>query len=98
VLQQKGRVLLPRFKDGSKPDWVAPFVDEHRKMMGDGRKGAHDDQIDVCAHAINAMLDSQAVEMLLPNVAMRDSNSRFVVIDRDDDEDQVQRKIRSFVA
>lgn len=44
TLMQQGRVKLPRGKDGKSPDWVAPFIDEHRKMMGDGRKGRYDDQ------------------------------------------------------
>lgn len=95
VMQQKGRVFLPRNADGSKPAWVEGFIDEHRKMMGDGRKGRHDDQIDVCAHAINAMLDAQMVEMLVPNVALAAAGHQFVVIDADDEPEE--RLVKSFV-
>ncbi len=97
VLQQKGRVFLPRFADGSKPDWVKAFVEEHRKMMGDGRKGRHDDQIDVCAHAVNAMIDSSLVEMLMPHVGLKASNHRFVLIDPDADEPMERELAKSFV-
>ena len=47
-LQQRGHVLLPRRPDGSSPEWVQPFVAEHKMMMPDGRGPRHDDQLDAC--------------------------------------------------
>ena len=57
-LQQTGRVRLPRRRDGTSPDWVQPFVDEHKVQMPDGRGPRHDDQIDTVAYA-----DQRAVHL-----------------------------------
>ena len=55
--QQKGNVYLPF---ASSVDWdVKAFIDEHAKMMGDGRRPRHDDQIDTAAYA---MLDLIGLE------------------------------------
>jgi len=80
TLQQAGKVRLPRYTDGTSPEWVAGFIDEHRKMMGDGRRGRHDDQIDVVAHAINDMLDAGPVELLNPDIylARSERTNRFI--------------------
>lgn len=64
MLQQRGKVYLPRFPDGTEPEWVPEFRREHRLMMGDGRKGRHDDQIDAVAHGINDMLDAEPVQLV----------------------------------
>ncbi len=97
VIQQQGRSLLPRRLIGTdpvtgaelweSPDWVPGFIDEHKKMMGDGRKGAHDDQIDVVAHAVNDMLDSEMVEIVVPGVAMHTTGGAGQIVVYDDDED-----------
>jgi predicted phage terminase large subunit-like protein len=64
LLQQAGRLKLPRNRaDGSPVAWVPAFIDELRKMMGDGRKGRHDDQIDTTAYAVNDMLDENITYM-----------------------------------
>lgn len=49
--QNKANVWLP---DGA--PWLAEWVDEHKKMMGDGRRPRHDDQIDTMAYAVNHLL------------------------------------------
>lgn len=63
LLQQSMRLKLPRRADGTSPEWVAGYIDELRKMMGDGRKGRHDDQIDTTAYAVNDMLDESVTYM-----------------------------------
>lgn len=49
--QNKRNVYLP---EGA--PWLAEWIDEHKKMMGDGRRPRHDDQIDTAAHAVNYLL------------------------------------------
>jgi predicted phage terminase large subunit-like protein len=71
TLQQRGVVHLPRDSQGNSPPWVKPFIKEHRKMMGDGRRGRHDDMIDVIAHAINDMIPIGNTEMLDPDLRLR---------------------------
>lgn len=78
TLQNRGAVLLPRSKDGSSPEWVRPFVKEHRKMMGDGRRGRHDDMIDVIAHAINDMIPASGAFLLDPNLRMNNVTGSVV--------------------
>jgi predicted phage terminase large subunit-like protein len=65
-LQQTGRVRLPRRRDGISPDWVQPFVDEHKMQMPDGRGPRHDDQIDTVAYAVSELYGSGPVELLDP--------------------------------
>jgi len=62
--QNKRRVFLPR---PGTVDWdVKAFIEEHRKMMGDGRRPKHDDQIDTAAYAVLEMLGSGVVDMWIP--------------------------------
>lgn len=63
--QHKRRVFLPR--PGTVSWDVKAFIEEHRKMMGDGRRPKHDDQIDTAAYAILELLGSGAVDMWVPN-------------------------------
>jgi predicted phage terminase large subunit-like protein len=49
--QNKQNVWLP--KDAP---WLAEWIDEHKRMMGDGRRPRHDDQIDTMAYAVNYLL------------------------------------------
>ena len=65
-LQQTGRVRLPRRRDGTSPEWVQPFVDEHKMQMPDGRGPRHDDQIDTVAYAVNELYGTGPVELLDP--------------------------------
>ena len=65
-LQQRGHILLPRRPDGSSPDWVQPFIAEHKMMMPDGRGPRHDDQIDAVALAVNDLYDMGPIEILDP--------------------------------
>jgi predicted phage terminase large subunit-like protein len=65
--QQASKVLLPRFDDGTHPTWVAPFIDEHKQQMPDGRGPRHDDQIDAVAYAVLEMLDAGPVQLADPN-------------------------------
>jgi predicted phage terminase large subunit-like protein len=62
--QQQNLVRLPRFADGSSPEWVPKFIEEHRQQMADGRGPKHDDQIDTCAYAVLEMMDRGVVEIL----------------------------------
>jgi phage terminase large subunit-like protein len=71
-LQQTGRLRLPRrwvidedHPGGHwwSPAWVQPYIEEHAQMMGDGRSGRHDDQIDITAYAINDMWTGGVVIM-----------------------------------
>ena len=78
VLQKRGDVLLPRYADGTHPEWVKPFIAEHRKMMGDGRRGRHDDMIDVVAHAINDMIGAGAMQLLDPNIRRVHRNGQVI--------------------
>lgn len=67
--QNKRRVFLPR-KD--KATWdVKGFIEEHRKMMGDGRRPRHDDQIDVTAYAILDLLGNPGVAIWAPGMSTR---------------------------
>jgi predicted phage terminase large subunit-like protein len=65
ILQQGGHVVLPA--DEEDAEWVAEWVKEHSKMMGDGRRPKHDDQIDTAAHAINYLIEHGLVEIRDPN-------------------------------
>ena len=62
--QNKRRVFLPR---PGTADWdVKVFIEEHRKMMGDGRRPKHDDQIDTAAYCVLELLGAGTVEMWSP--------------------------------
>jgi phage terminase large subunit-like protein len=74
LLQQAGRLKLPRRADGTHPAWVEPYIDELRKMMGDGRKGRHDDQIDTLAYAVNDMLDQDITYMATTGLRFSDEH------------------------
>ena len=59
--QNKGNVWLP-----SGAHWVPAFVDEHSKMMGDGRLPRHDDQIDTAAYALLELLGQVPSTLFIP--------------------------------
>jgi predicted phage terminase large subunit-like protein len=61
AMVQSGRWWLP-----SGAAWVDEWIDEHKKMMGDGRRPRHDDQIDVGAYATLALLGVEASEAFDP--------------------------------
>lgn len=63
--QNKQRMFLPRV--GTVAWDVKAFIDEHRKMMGDGRRPKHDDQIDTAAYAILDLLGTGLTEMWVPS-------------------------------
>jgi predicted phage terminase large subunit-like protein len=62
--QHKRRVYLPR--PGTVSWDVKAFIDEHHKMMGDGRRPRHDDQIDTAAYGVLDLLGTGVVEMWVP--------------------------------
>ena len=62
--QNKHRVLLPR--PGSVTWDVRLFMDEHKRMMGDGRRPKHDDQIDTSAYCMLELLNSGVVDLWVP--------------------------------
>ena len=61
TLQNGNHVWLP-----NDTPWTDAFVDEHRQMMGDGRRPRHDDQIDTVAYAVLEMVDSGPVILMDP--------------------------------
>jgi len=63
--QHKRRMFLPQ--PGSVSWDVRKFIDEHKRMMGDGRRPKHDDQIDTAAYAMLELLGAGVVEMWVPN-------------------------------
>lgn len=65
--QNKGNVYLP--EKGTVPWDVELFISEHRRMMGDGRRPKHDDQIDTAAYCFRDLLGSEGVEMFIPGTA-----------------------------
>jgi phage terminase large subunit-like protein len=79
MLQQGGRLKLPKRADGTSPAWVETYIDELRKMMGDGRKGRHDDQIDTLAYAVNDMLDEHVTYMATSNLKFSEANGLMAV-------------------
>lgn len=62
--QNKRRVFLPH--PGSVHWDVKGFIEEHRRMMGDGRRPKHDDRIDTAAYAMLELLSYGAVEVWTP--------------------------------
>jgi predicted phage terminase large subunit-like protein len=73
VEQQDRRVRLPRYADGTSPEWVEAFIAEHRQQMPDGRGPKHDDQIDTIAYAVLELYDIGPVEASDPNNEFRPS-------------------------
>jgi predicted phage terminase large subunit-like protein len=65
IMQRGGHVWLPA--DNEDIDWVKLWVDEHKGMMGDGRRPRHDDQIDTGAYAVRYLLDHDVVDIIDPN-------------------------------
>lgn len=63
--QNKKRVFLPR--PGAVAWDVKGFIEEHRKMMGDGRRPKHDDQIDTAAYCILELLGGGNTEIWIPS-------------------------------
>lgn len=61
-VQQAGHAWLPE-----DAEWVDAFIDEHAKMMGDGRRPRHDDQIDTAAYCVIEMMGEEACEIMDPN-------------------------------
>jgi predicted phage terminase large subunit-like protein len=66
-VEQDGKVFLPRYADGSTPDWVLPFIEEHRQQQANGTGPRNDDQIDAVAHAVIDMMGVGPVEISDPN-------------------------------
>jgi predicted phage terminase large subunit-like protein len=74
-LQQSGRVFIPHDDEGE--EWVGEFIDQHRKMMGDGRRGKHDDMIDPVAYGIRHLLDFGRVEIYDPYASNFDAETQM---------------------
>lgn len=74
-LQQGSRVFIP--EDIEEHDWVPEFIDQHRKMMGDGRRAKHDDMIDTIAYAILHLLQFGRVEIYDPGLSNFDAESQM---------------------
>lgn len=64
TLQQGGHLLIPDDEDDV--EWVKPLVDQAKRMMGDGRRGKHDDIVDGFAYGVLRLLDAGAVDFVDP--------------------------------
>lgn len=62
IYQNQGRCHLPAHEKQLCKEWV----DEHRKMMGDGRKPRHDDQIDTGAYAALDLMGVSGIALFVP--------------------------------
>lgn len=63
AMQHNRRVWLPAsWTDDRRKAWV----DEHKRMMGDGRRPRHDDQIDTAAYCTLELLGTGTSEMWIP--------------------------------
>lgn len=62
--QQNRRVYIP--EDGTVTWDVKGFIDEHEKMMADGRLPRHDDQIDTAAYAVLELIGTQSTALFIP--------------------------------
>lgn len=65
--QQSGHLKLPHPEEGK--DWAPLLVDQARRMMGDGRRGRHDDMVDAMAYAVRKLMDREAVSFWDPSAA-----------------------------
>lgn len=62
--QNQGRVVLP---PPDEVEWsVRDFVEEHGKLMPDGRGPRNDDQIDTGAYAVASLIDAGTVDIWTP--------------------------------
>lgn len=61
AMQQNQRVWLPE-----NASWVKGWIDEHKRMMGDGRRPRHDDQIDVGAYGVNHLIKNKPATIFDP--------------------------------
>jgi predicted phage terminase large subunit-like protein len=62
--QNQHRVVLP--PAGSVSWSVKDFVDEHAKLMPDGRGPRNDDQIDTAAYGVASLIDAGGVDLWIP--------------------------------
>ena len=74
AMQQNGRVWLP----STQPDMTRDWVNEHNKMMGDGRRPRHDDQIDTGAYCCLDLIGQGASEMWIPGEEEDDPASGLI--------------------
>jgi predicted phage terminase large subunit-like protein len=78
TLQQQGDILLPYDVD---VDWdVKGFVDEHKQMMGDGRKPRYDDRIDTGAYCVNLLVTAGPMEVLETGGASADVEDQMFAL------------------
>lgn len=67
TLQQGGYIKLPHPSEEVR--WVPQLIDQARRMMGDGRRGRHDDMVDALAHGVLKLMDRESVEFWDPSAA-----------------------------
>lgn len=60
-MQNLGRWWLP----DDQPEMTKEWVEEHRKMMGDGRRPRHDDQVDTSSYAALDLMSQGSVELII---------------------------------
>lgn len=80
--QQSGHLKLPHPEENK--DWVPMLIDQARRMMGDGRRGRHDDMVDTMAYAVRKLMDREAVSFWDPSMAemsaaTQDDVERFIL-------------------
>lgn len=62
AMQNSGRVWLPK----DRVDLCKSWIEEHAKMMGDGRRPRHDDQIDTAAYCCMELISIAPTAMWVP--------------------------------
>lgn len=62
AMQNNRRVWLPE----NAPDLCKAWIDEHSKMMGDGRRPRHDDQIDTASYCVHELIGEGITQMWIP--------------------------------
>jgi predicted phage terminase large subunit-like protein len=80
--QNAGKVYLPRFADGTSPEWVPGFIEEHRQQMQTGIGPRHDDRIDAVAHAVIDMMDETESEFADPAAIIGNPNAAAELAER----------------
>lgn len=78
TLQQAGHILLPH--PDQDRDWAPKLIDQAMRMMGDGRRGRHDDIVDAMAHAILKLMDRESVSLWDPSAGGFDATPQEDVI------------------
>lgn len=78
TLQQGGYLRIPH--PDQYVEWQPRLVDQAMRIMGDGRRGRHDDIVDAMAHAVLKLMDREAVQLWDPSTAEFDAAPQSEVL------------------